>query len=291
MHANPVTVHDVDLPEGRIRYLRAGTSGPAVLLLHGSMLDTAKLAWGRVMPALAGSFQVFAPDWPRHGGSRPWRGAADQPALEQCLDRLLDHWGLPCASLVGHSMGGGVAAGYAITRPERVQRLVLVAPGAIEDERVAQRTVYLLFQSPRALRWMTAWYARSPKRVRSATLAGLVDGEKNPDAEELSALAQEEMLAKQAAGDLIFDEWQIGSFGWDRMRLNHRPRLPEITAPTLLVHGREDTLVPVACMEDAARLIPGAKLLRVERAGHWVPRDRPEAFNAALLSFLQPLLG
>ena len=107
---------------------------------------------------------------PRHGGSRPWHGPTDQEGLEAVLATLLDHWELPRATVVGLSLGGAIAAGFAARHPERVDRLVLIAPGGMEGRRVAQGTTYLLLRAPLLLRLTTALFARAPRLLR-ATLA------------------------------------------------------------------------------------------------------------------------
>ncbi|HLU97079.1 MAG TPA: alpha/beta hydrolase [Thermobifida alba] len=286
MPLDAATVHDLRTDHGPVRYYRAGESGPAVVLLHGAMLDTAPLTWGRTVAALGDSHRVFAPDLPRHGGSRPWHGPTDQEGLEAVLAELLDHWELSRASLVGLSLGGGIAAGFAARRPERVDRLVLVAPGGMEGRRIAQGTTYLLLHTPFLLRLATVLLARGPRLLRATLAAALVEGERNPDFAEIAALAEEEARAKHEAGELALDDWQIRSYGWRRMRTDLRPLLPRITAPTLVVRGDADTAVPLSAVEEAARLIPGAELLRIPRAGHLLPRDRPEEFHAALRAFL-----
>ncbi|WP_243742475.1 alpha/beta fold hydrolase [Actinorugispora endophytica] len=281
-----MTTHDTEVSHGPIRYHRAGESGPAVVLLHGAMLDTAPLTWGRAIPALRDGYRVFAPDWPRHGGSRPWHGPTDQAGLEDVLAELMDQWELPTARLVGLSLGGGIAAGFAARRPDRVERLVLVAPGGMEGRRVAQGSTYLYLRAPGLLRLTTGLFARSPRLVRASIASALVEGERNPDFDGIVALANAEMEAKRAAGELVMDDWQIRSYGWRRMRTDLRPLLPRVACPTLVVRGDEDSAVPLRAVEETARLIPGADLLRVPGAGHMLPRDRPEEFHAALRAFL-----
>ncbi|MGW3470393.1 alpha/beta fold hydrolase [Saccharopolyspora sp. NPDC000995] len=80
------------------------------MLLHGAMLDTVELIW----------HGVYAIDLSRHGGSQPWQRMVDKELCELRLGELLDHLSLERVALVGHSMGGGIATGYGLRRPERV---------------------------------------------------------------------------------------------------------------------------------------------------------------------------
>src|SRR5690606_21346933 len=201
------TAHTLHTDHGPLHYYRAGTSGPAVVLLHGAMLDTAPLTWGRTLAALRDTCRLFAPDLPRHGGSRPWHGPTDQEGLEAVLATLLDHWELPRATVVGLSLGGAIAAGFAARHPERVDRLVLIAPGGMEGRRVAQGTTYLLLRAPLLLRLTTALFARAPRLLRATLAASLVDGARNPDFAEITALAEAEARATHASGERILDDW------------------------------------------------------------------------------------
>ena len=110
----------------RVRCLTAGAAGPAVLLLHGSALDAAGMSFASAISALAAGCRVFAPDLPGFGESDPmpdgW-GFADYSAF---LLPLLTELDLQRASLAGVSMGGGIALGFALEAPERVERLVLI---------------------------------------------------------------------------------------------------------------------------------------------------------------------
>lgn len=123
----------VNLGDGAIRYDRSGESDSAVVLLHGGGLDNARLSWRHLLPALADVHRVYAPDWPKHGGSWPWRSIADQAGLERCLGHLLDRWELRSAALVGVSMGASAALGFTLAHPERVDRLVLLDPGGLQE--------------------------------------------------------------------------------------------------------------------------------------------------------------
>ena len=87
-----VEVEHIEFPAGTIRYHRAGSSGPAIVLLHGGGPDNAMLSWRHALGVLAADHRVFAPDLPGQGGSMPWRGKANQRTFEEVLRWLLDAW-------------------------------------------------------------------------------------------------------------------------------------------------------------------------------------------------------
>src|SRR5688500_6772388 len=115
----------VDCPEGRLSVITAGAPGnPPVLLLSGAGQDNAELSWKHLVPALAGDHHVIAPDWPKQGHSREWRGVADHAALLRVISAVLDHVGVGRTAVVGVSQGGAMTLAYAIEHPDRVERLV-----------------------------------------------------------------------------------------------------------------------------------------------------------------------
>ncbi len=276
----------IDLPQGRLRYYEAGTSGPHVVLLHGAALDTALYTWRFAIPVLAERFRVIAVDMPFHGGSRPWNGPADQEDIERAIEALLDHLGVARTSIVGLSMGGGIATGFAARHPNRIEKLGLVNSGGLEDVRPWQRTTYLFFRIPGLLSLMTRYYLRNPARIRSAVARAMVGGEQSRDFELLVELAQQEAAAKREHGEQIFDRWQVTSFGFSRMRTNHKPLLPKIDVPAAFFHGSDDPLVSRKVAVDAVELLPNGRLIEFPGAKHVLPHDAPERFNEELLRFL-----
>lgn len=280
---------DLTVSGGPVRAYRAGDTGPPVLLLHGAMLDTGRGVWRRVAPALATAHRVHVVDLPRHGGSRPWHGVLDDAFLRRFLDDLLDALELPRVALVGLSMGGGLATGYALDRPERVSGLVAVAPGGIGARRRAQLLTWLYLRTPGALRLTTRYLARRPALVRRSLVTSLVAGEDTPDLDDIVRLAVEEAQAKERHGEPALDDWQTRAYGPLAMRLDLLPDLPRLTVPTLWVRGDRDTLVGAAEMAAAAAAAPGSRLVTVRDAGHIVGYDQPDELVRLVTEFLAPL--
>ncbi|RCV47860.1 alpha/beta fold hydrolase [Marinitenerispora sediminis] len=291
MTGDPFATHqDIGLDAGPIRVYTAGPpDAPPVLLLHGAMLDTAPLTWRHLMPALAASRRVIAVDLPRHGGSRPWSGVLDQARLEDVLTGLLDRLGLARVDVVGLSMGGGLAVGLALRRPERVRGLVLLAPGGLDEVRPWQFATWLLLRIGAVPRWTAAWLAASPKAVRAALVREHPAGERTPDFAALVDLVHAEARAKRAHREGAFDDWQVHAYGPRRMRLNHLPRLHLLAVPSLWLRGEHDTLVPEEVVRRAAAAAPGGRFASIEGAGHVSPLDRPDRVLELVDGFLGEL--
>ncbi|WP_423462027.1 alpha/beta fold hydrolase [Promicromonospora sp. MS192] len=282
---------DLTVSGGPVRLYRAGDVGPPVLLLHGAMLDTARGVWRDVAPALAADHRVHLVDLPRHGGSRPWRGVLDDAFFRRFLDDLLDELDLPRVAIVGLSMGGGVATGYALDRPERVSSLVAVGPGGIGARRRAQLLTWLFLRTPGALRLTTRYLARRPEVVRRSMVTSLTAGEDTRDLESIVHLAVEEARAKDRHGEPALDDWQVRAYGPFSMRLDLLPDLDRLTVPTLWVRGDQDPLVGAAELSAAAAAAPGSHLVTVADAGHIVPYDQPEELTRLVREFLTAAPG
>jgi pimeloyl-ACP methyl ester carboxylesterase len=285
------THRDLTVSGGPVRLYRAGDTGPPLLLLHGSMLDTAQGVWRHVAPDLAADHRVHLVDLPRHGGSRPWRGVLDDAFYRRFLDDLLDVLDLPRAGFIGLSMGAGIATGYALDRPERVSSLIAVGPGGIEARRRAQFLTWLFLRTPGAMRLTTRYYlARRPELVRRSVLSSLTAGESTRDVERIVRLAVEEAVAKDAHGEPALDDWQTRAYGPFSMRLNLLPDLPRLAVPTLWVRGDQDDLVGHKELSAAAAAAPGSRLVTVAGAGHIVTYDQPEEFSRLARDFLAATL-
>jgi pimeloyl-ACP methyl ester carboxylesterase len=132
----------------RVCCLIAGARGSPVLLLHGGGIDSAAFSYRHTIGALAGDHRVFAPDWPGYGES-------DKPDIDYTmsfyvgfLKKLMDSLGFERVSLVGISLGGGAALGFALDFPERVEKLVLVDSNGLGGDVPWGRLGYLLVHAP-----------------------------------------------------------------------------------------------------------------------------------------------
>lgn len=252
----------------KIHYLEAG-SGPVVILLHG--LGGNSTNWAFNTGVLAQKFRVIVPDQIGFGRS-------DKPIINyhvgtyvDFLDKFLAELKIEKASLVGNSMGGWVAASYALAHPEKVERLVLVdaagfAPPADFDIRVLSK----LNPSTR----------RDMKQLASLVFYNKL------------------LFTTDAAIDLLLRQRITAGDGYTIQSLNESiarredmldNRLSAIKQPTLIIWGREDGLTPLAEYgERFKREIPGAQLQVFEQCGHVPQVEKAAEFNAAVLKFLSP---
>ncbi|GAA3561703.1 alpha/beta fold hydrolase [Nonomuraea rosea] len=274
-------------PEGRLHVYSAGEHGPPVLLLSGAGVDNAILSWRHLIPALAPRHRVLALDWPKQGRSRPWTGRATHERMLRCISQVLDHFQLGSASLAGLSQGGALALAYAIDHPKRVDRLVALAPaGILSFPPGVHQALWLTAKLPLLNRTLPGLMFRSRAGVarfaEQALFAGPV-----PDLAEIV----DEIVEEVGHGGAGSSDWQNASIGPLRMRVDLRPRLHRITAPTLLIQGDRDRGVSHERTRAAAALIPGARLEILEGNGHWVNRQSPGRVNELIAAFLNPMDG
>lgn len=256
-------------------YHRTG-SGPAVILLHGSGPGvSAWTNWRRVMPALAEDFDVIAPDMAGFGHTE--RRPQDVYAIKlwvQHLLGLMDALDIESTSLVGNSFGGSLALAAALRHPDRFQRLVLMGtpcdtfamtPGLragwdYEPSREAMRSVMSLFPFDPSV--ITDELVE--ERYRVSCLPGAQEGLRK-------------LLAKPS------DEGETMLSGIPEKVV------ADLQQPALVLHGREDQVIPVEMGLKLARAIPNADLHVFGRCGHWVQAERPDQFLALVQAHLRPL--
>jgi pimeloyl-ACP methyl ester carboxylesterase len=236
-----VDLQEVEVDGRRVRYRVAG-AGPPVVLVHG--LSGSWRWWAPVSDHLAERRRVYLVDLPRLGR----RLSAAQ--LAAWLGRWLHASGIERADLVGHSLGGLVAAELAANEPERVLRLALVAPAGIPCGRGLTTRAWRLVETLYDLR------GRLPTMVTDAFRAGpigLIDGAVFVSVRDL------------------------------------RAELASVRAHPLLVWGELDRLVPISVAPAWQQALPGARLV-VLRCGHVPMWETPEELSACLDEFLEEKL-
>ncbi len=277
-----LTVH-----EQRLHYLEAGVGNasgePPIVLLHGSGIDDAALSWKHAIEFLAEDCgrRVYAPDWPGYGESDDPKETTTEYYVS-VLSGFLDALGLDTSVLVGISMGGSAALGYALDHSERISRLVLVDSYGLRDAVPGGTGSYLLANTPFANLFGRQLAAASEAGTRFAI------GEFVHDPAALDDAFVREVnkrLREPGAGSAFFS-FMREEFRPDGVRTDYSDRLSELRVPTLLVHGAEDPLVPVEWSETAAASIPDATLVVIDRCGHWPPRERPDEFHDVLAEFI-----
>jgi pimeloyl-ACP methyl ester carboxylesterase len=281
MRPPAITEHEIRLHGHSVCYRTAGDDGPLVLLVHGITGHGA--AWDPVTERLARSHRVLVPDLLGHGTSAKPRGDYSLGAFAAGLRDLMVALGEPSATVVGHSLGGGVAMQFAYQFPARAERLVLVSSGGLGREvNVILRAAALpgaervlpLLAAPWAMSAGTA-IARGLDRIglRLGTdLAGMGEGFASLRTRE----AREAFIATVRA---VIDT------GGQRVNATDRLYLAA-EVPTLLVWGARDPMIPAAHGEAAHAAMPGSRLEIFPNAGHFPFQDDPERFAAVLADFI-----
>lgn len=269
----------LSLGDIRVSLLRAGQGLPVYVLLHGGGLDSAELSWGGLILELARAGTVIAPDWPGYGESQAPGNGVDQAYLVAHLGRLLDGLGLEQSRLVGLSMGGGAALGYALATPARVERLTLVASYGLQTH-MPVHPLSVFFVKWRGLNRAVWRILRQRPAWARLAAPGLFHNRRRLDPHLLDLIERE--AARPNAG-LAWMAFQESEAHWARVRTCYLRALPTLQCPLQLIHGQFDGLVPVGAARVAAGLAPRATLA-VLPAGHWTQREQPEAFLSLVRS-------
>jgi pyruvate dehydrogenase E2 component (dihydrolipoamide acetyltransferase) len=245
---------EIDAAGRRLRYLERGEGGVPVLLVHGFGGDLN--TWMFVQPGLAETRRTIALDLPGHGGSAKAVGDGDPETLADAVDAARTALGIERAHLVGHSLGGAVAALVALRHPEQTASLSLIAGAGLGPE---INTNFI------------DGFIRAGRRREAIEVLGLLV--RNP-ALVSRAMVEEVLRYKRLDGvtdalTTIAGAW----FGGGRQTFDLRPLLAGLTMPVQLVWGRDDRIIPVAHAEALAERFPTqilddtGHLPHLERAG------------------------
>ena len=267
----------------RVRYLAAGTGrAPPVLLLHGGGFDTAEFSFRYAIETLSRLRPVLAFDWPGYGGSDTPNLRCDLACYARFLQRLMDSFGIERAAFVGLSMGGGAALSFALSSPERVEKLVLVASYGLGKDIPHGRLGYFLVHAPLATDLAYALLRRSQRSLRWG-LRRIVN---DPRVVSDELVDEARSLLDQPASGRAFRSFRKSEVGWGGLKTDLSDRLCEVAAPTLLVHGDRDGVVPVEWARRAHERLPDSELCVLRGCGHWPPREFPDTFNQVVADFL-----
>jgi pimeloyl-ACP methyl ester carboxylesterase len=267
----------------RIRCLQAGTGGAPVVLLHGGAVDGAGFSFRNAIPVLAAQHRVYAPEWPGFGESDPLPANWSIADLVPLLGTILDALRLERATLVGLSLGGGVALGYALQRPERVEHLVLVDSYGLGREVPGGWAGYLMVHLP-LVNWLSWLMVAHSRRLARLSLRATFPC--HPEMATDDLFAEFWRLLQRPGAAAGWRQLQGKDVLWGHVATDYLDRLPELACPTLLIHGANDPAVPVAWAERAHGLIRGSQLAVVPSSGHVTPLEQPDAFNAVLQKYL-----
>jgi pimeloyl-ACP methyl ester carboxylesterase len=272
---------EVSLHGNRVTYRTAG-EGPAVVLIHGVTGDSEQ--WDQVASLLAERFTVIAPDLLGHGSSAKPRGDYSLGAYAASVRDLLIALGHRRATIVGHSLGGGVAMQFSYEYPVFCERLVLVSSGGLGREvhpllRAATlpgSEIVLPLLSHRRL--TDAGYALRSVLARLGLRAG-------PDLAEM-ARGYSTLADAGARRAFLHTLRAVIDPGGQRVSATDRLYLAHLM-PTLIVWGRRDPLIPVHHAGVAHRGMPGSRLEVFDDAGHFPQLQEPIRLARVLTEFIE----
>jgi pimeloyl-ACP methyl ester carboxylesterase len=244
-------------------------------------MDSAELSWGHLISDLAKCFRVIAPNWPGYGGSAWSERRRTTYDLVSCVGQLLDYWFIPTASIVGFSMGGGAALGFALSRPNRVEHLILVSSYGIQSKALYHKLVYLFVHTP-GMSALSRRILRCSRYLTRVALRGIMR-QRSSITEELLDLCYERIREPDAGK--AFLAWQRSEILWSGLRTCYADKLSGLKLPTLFIHGEDDPFVPLSAIRLAADRVADASLCVFDEAGHWPQREEPERFLKELLKF------
>jgi pimeloyl-ACP methyl ester carboxylesterase len=272
--------HELRLHGHPVAYLSAG-SGPVVLLVHG--ITSSADAWREVVPALAEHHTVIAPDLLGHGGSAKPRGDYSLGAYASGLRDLMAALGHPRATVVGHSMGGGIAMQLAYQFPERVERLALVSSGGLGREVGWVLRAATLPGADWVLPLLTRSGPRDVLGAASHVLAKL--GLRTRADVRGTALGLASLGDPEARSAFLHTARSILDPGGQRVSATDRLYLAG-GMPTLIVWGERDPMIPAAHGVATHALIPHSRLELFPDAGHYPFDEDPGRFAAVLSDFV-----
>jgi pimeloyl-ACP methyl ester carboxylesterase len=258
----------------RTNYIEAGDPGlPPLVLIHGSGPGVTGFAnWNGVLPRLSQHFRCLAPDMVGFGYTEVPKGVTDF-TLDLWVDHIvgfLDALGIERASFIGNSYGGGLSLAVAARHPDRVERFVLMGAAGLRFEMSAGlEAVWGYEPSEASMRKLMETFAYDPGLVTDAIVLSRHNASIRPGSHEAySRLFPEPRQAKL-----------------DRLATPEEA-IRGITARALIVHGREDVIVPVDVAYRFSALLRFSELHVFGECGHWTQIEKKDRFLDVVIPFL-----
>lgn len=278
----PIAREDVEVDGTRLHYLSCGEGEP-LLLLHDRGLAGATFA--PILPMIVAERRAITLDLPGWGlsGKPPFMGRTPQDALNiwtKGVLGFLDALGLDQVDLLGHSMGGFTALGLALDHPDRVRRLILVDPAGLGTDLQMDSRLYFAIGPEKLHRLLGRYFTRF--------VLGSSGGKVHHELEEPFFTFYHELLTQAdvlASGAKAFHAW-INLLG---VRLTFAHRLAELEMPVLMLWGDSDSLIHYEIGLHTIRSLRDGQLVAFTKTGHSPFVERPDAFAAILLSWLDGL--
>ena len=271
----------------RVNVLDAGVrDGEPIVFVHGH--NVCWQHWLEQLVAFRRSHRVIAFDLPGFGHSEEPASPPTIPGYAAALNSVLEQLGVDRATVVGNSMGGCISAEFAISYSERVERLALISPTGVSDQYMGLPAALIASNLGAAVSRRMFAPGAPPESVLRALAArprgrtaalGIYNGRPT---------SRPDLIHPAMVMELLRNTWRPTAAVTAVELAGHdlRDRLEQIDAPTLVVWGDRDKLVPLRCAHTYEQLIPGAHLIVYDDTGHNAMIERPAWFNADLAEFL-----
>jgi pimeloyl-ACP methyl ester carboxylesterase len=265
-----------------LAYIDVGEGKP-LILIHG--LGSYLPAWRQNIDALSQNYRVIALDLPGYGKSSKKVENFTIPFFAQSVAQLQDALNIKQSTWMGHSMGGQIAMEGAASYPNKISRLVLIAPAGFEKFAPQEGAMMQQFVTPESIK------STSESAVRSTFQTTFYDF---PQA--ASFMADDRVAIRSATNFDAYARAYAGSIG----AMIEGPvfeKLSSITQPTLIIFGAQDALIPNRQLhpnatprtvaESGAAELPNSELMMIEKAGHFVQFEQAEKVNKGIMKFLK----
>ncbi len=277
----PYSEKFIKVKDYEIAYIDEGNSKNVLLFIHG--LGSYLKAWDRNIPKLINHFRCIALDLPGYGKSSKQVHSGEVNFYTEVLKEFITKLGLKNISLVGHSMGGQIAASYVISYPNEILDLVLVAPAGFETFNSDEVEIIKKIISPDIL------FNTSDNQI-------MLNYKNNFFKMPLEA---EDMIADRIAikdDEEFFNHCTVVSnslFGL--LKAPVYERLNEIDIPTLVLYGKNDLLIPNKSIHQktteeiasqGSSKIKSSRLILLDECGHFLQYEKPDRFNSEVISFI-----
>ncbi len=266
---------------GYRRAYRMMGSGPALLLLHGLGCDST--TWTPVMAELSKRFTVIAPDLLGHGASDKPNADYSLGGYANGMRDLLTVLGIDRVTVVGHSLGGGIAMQFAYQYPERTERVALISTGGLGPE---VTPMIRMLTVPGAGAVIASATVRPLRPIVSGAMRGLsrLGTPHTRDLDEVSRIYESladpstRMAVRRVTGNVL--NWH-GQY----ITMTDRAYLARLM-PLMVVWGKQDVVIPVAHAKIAMAYATSAEVHVLDNSGHFPHKDHPEEFCRLLTNFI-----
>lgn len=273
--------HYVDVDGCSLRYRDTGGAGLPILLTHG--ITGSLELWDDQVRDLGAKHRLIVWDVPNHGLSGLTGKPEDFDSYAVWALRFADAIGLQAFVAGGNSMGAAMSLRMAGLAPDRVKGLVLGNAASLGRE---VTPIFRLFSIP----FLGEAMNKPSEKGVTLQIGGIVKDPASVSSELRKVLVRNAFKPGAVAPFLATLRATMGLRGQNKAVWQKSAALLDaVRCPTLIIHGRQDRVVPAKHSDDAAKRVPHARLLMLENCGHTSQIEHPTAFNAALSEFLAPL--